>query len=62
MLENIWRYSVIYGECGGIVIATSKEEANEKLEKKYNRNDFIVWKMVDDDYFDADNPDVFDIY
>ena len=62
MLENIWRYNINFGEHGGIVIATSKKDAEEKIKRKYRRNDFTVWRMIYDDFFDENNPDVFDIY
>lgn len=62
MLELLWRYSINDGEYGGLVIATSEEEAYKKVNKKYGRNDFAVWKMSNDDYFDSENADVLEIY
>lgn len=52
---------------GGIVIATSMDDALNKLEKKYadvreKIRDFAIWLWEDDDYYDEANPDVFDIY
>lgn len=52
---------------GGLVIATSLEDALAKLEKKYadvreKIRDFAIWPWEADDYYDTDNPDVFDVY
>ena len=33
-IEHIWRYSINDGEYGGIVFASSKEKAREKIIKK----------------------------
>jgi len=61
-LNNLYRWCDDYG--GGIVIAESLLDAGEKLAKKYGeeRKNFIIWEFVDDDYYDEENPDVFDIY
>ena len=52
---------------GGVVIATSVEDALDKLKKKYadvmeKIGDVAIWPWEDDDYYDAENPDVFDVY
>lgn len=63
-LNNLYRWCDAYG--GGIVIANSLLEAQEKLEKAFgddrDANDVIVWPCHLDDYFDKENPDVLDIY
>ena len=62
MLNNIWRYSINIGDFGGIVIADTKELAEQKVKKKYNTDKICVWKMIDDEYFDENNIDVFECY
>lgn len=62
-----WLFNNLYRWCddcgGGLVIASSLEDAKEKLKKRYpDRNSFIIWLYTKDDYFDEDNPDVLDIY
>ena len=52
---------------GGIVIATSMEDALEKLENKYANvrekiRNFTIWRWDEDDYYDEENPNVLDIY
>lgn len=54
---------------GGIVLASSIDEAKEKLQKKYGvefmgdrSGSLKIWPWENDDYYDEDNPDVFDIY
>ena len=64
-LGQLYRWCDDFG--GGLVIATSIEDAREKLEKKYqsmkNRNgEFKIWPWENDDYYDEDNKDVLDIY
>ena len=63
-LNNLYRWCDAYG--GGIVIANSLIEAQEKLEKMIDEerdiNKVIIWSWKLDDYFDKDNPDVLDIY
>ena len=61
-IENLYRWCDNYG--GGLVIASSEEEAREKLIKKYDnsRGELIIWPWTNDDYFDKDNRDVIDIY
>ena len=65
-LSNLYRWCDAYG--GGIVIANSLLEAQEKIEKMLEKdeerdpNDVIVWAWCIDDYFDKENPDVIDIY
>ena len=69
MPNNLWRYS-IEGEAGGLVIANTKEEAEEKVVKYHNHNShnhdnwisLLVWKLTDDDFYDESNPDVFNCY
>lgn len=65
--NNLYRWCDSYG--GGIVIANSLLEAQEKIEKMIsedredrNANDVIIWPWYLDDYFDEKNPDVLDIY
>lgn len=62
MLNKVWRYSVNEGEYGGIVLADTIDFACEKVYKKYGNEEFCVWEMTKDDYFDTDNPDVFECY
>ena len=59
---HIWRYSINDGEYGGIVFASNEEQARKKIIKKYNRSDFLVWVWENDDYFDENNLDVFEVY
>lgn len=61
--NDLYRWCDDYG--GGLVIASSMEEALEKLKKKYGdeeRTEFIVWLWKNDDFYDKDNKDVLDIY
>ena len=62
LLESIYRWCDAYG--GGLVVASSIEDARKKLEKKYDldRGPFIIWPWKKDDYYDENNVDVFDIY
>lgn len=64
MLDKLWRYSINTGEHGGIVIADTLDEANQKVRKAYEIEDdeLLIWKMEDDDFFDKENPDVLDCY
>lgn len=63
-LNNLYRWCDAYG--GGIVIASSLIEAQEKLEKMFGENrdanEVIIWAWHLDEYFDKDNPHVLDIY
>lgn len=59
---TIWRYSVNDGEYGGIVFADTFEEAEEKVRRKYNDKEFCIWRMINDDYFDTENSDVWECY
>lgn len=61
-LNKLYRWCDDHG--GGLVIAFSKEKARAKLKKKYGnkRKDFIIWLWTNDEYYDKDNQDVFDIY
>lgn len=63
-LDNLYRWCDDYG--GGIVIANSILEAQEKLTKAFGEerdaDKVIIWPCRLDDYFDAENPDVLDIY
>lgn len=62
----VWRYSINYGEYGGLVFASSKENAKEKILKKYGEKykEFYldIWEWENDDYFDKNNLDVFELY
>lgn len=70
MLENIWRYSVNDGKYGGIVVASTQEEAEQKVKEMYEDWDgesekedvIIVWKAMLDDDYSKDYPDVLEIY
>lgn len=61
-LDNLYRWCDNYG--GGIVIASSVEDACEKLQKKHKeeRGPYTIWRWKMDDYYDEDNVDVLDIY
>ena len=61
-MECVWRYSINEGECGGIVIADTAKSAKEKIKRKYNDGEICVWQMKNDDYFDVENPDVWECY
>lgn len=58
--EKMWRYT--NHKNGGIVFATTKEKAQEKLKTKYEKDNFEVWEWTNDDYYDSDHPDVIDCY
>lgn len=65
MAAKYYRWCDDFG--GGIVVAFSVEDAREKLKKKYqamgDRNgEFKIWPWENDDYYDKNNPCVFDIY
>lgn len=70
MLENIWRYSLNDGECGGIVISPTQEEAEQTVKEMYEdwdgeleKEDVIkVWKAILDDDYNKDYPNVLEIY
>lgn len=63
-LENLYRWCDNYG--GGIVIAESVVEAQEKvvkyLDEERDPNKLIIWPWHLDDYYDEENPDVLDVY
>lgn len=63
-LSNLYRWCDSYG--GGIVIANSLVEAQEKLERTLGEdrdpNELIIWPWYLDEYFDEENQDVLDIY
>lgn len=63
-IDNLYRWCDDYG--GGIVIANSLLEAQEKLSKQFGEErdaeKVIIWPWRLDDYFDKENPDVLDIY
>lgn len=68
MLE-IWRYSLNDEECGGIVIASTQEEAEQKVKEMYEEGDgdsekniVQVWKSIWDDNYSKDYPDILEIY
>lgn len=61
LFKHLYRWCDNYG--GGLVIATSTDDAREKLAKAYpDRNSFVIWLCSNDDYFDEEHPDVLDIY
>jgi len=64
MRENIWRYCV--NGFGGIVMAETKELAESKIKSAYKHmnsfDEFSVWNIEDDDYFNKDYPDVWECY
>ena len=70
MLENIWRYSLYNGRQGGIVIAFSREEAKQKVTEMYEdwygkleeKDNLRVWKVIVDDDYRKDYPDILEIY
>ena len=59
---QIWRDSINEGEFGGIVYADTFEAAEAKVKQKYPNTDIQVWRVVNDDYFDTENPDVWECY
>ena len=62
-LDSVYRWCDDIG--GGIVIASSVEDATNKLREKYKEDrleNLKVWPWKNDDYFDIGNVDVFDIY
>lgn len=59
---NIWRYSINEGDFGGIVFADTIESAEKKLKNKYGNVEVLVWRILNDDYFDTENPDVWECY
>lgn len=63
-LNNLYRWCDAYG--GGIVIANSLLEAQEKIERALSEerdpNEVIIWPWHLDDYFDEENPEVIDVY
>lgn len=63
-LTNLYRWCDPYG--GGLVIANSAEEAKDKVAKMLSEErlvqGLIIWPWLNDDYYDEENPDVFDIY
>ena len=59
---QIWRYSINEGEFGGIVYADTFAIAEAKVKQKYPNADIQIWRIVNDDYFDTDNPDVWECY
>jgi len=71
MMEKIWKYTVNEEECGGIVVADSREEAEKKVRERYGdwhgvgssiQPEIIVWKAVEDACYCADHPDVLEVY
>jgi hypothetical protein len=64
VLHDLYRWCNTADGGGGIVIAASEQDAEQKLIKKYgnNKEDFVVWPWTIDDYFDEENQDVLDIY
>jgi hypothetical protein len=63
MLDKLWRYCENETSHGGIVYADTKEEAMQKLHKSYpSITDFEIWKLTEDDFFDRQNPNVWELY
>lgn len=65
--KKLWRYSINDGEHGGIVYSDTKQEAEGKIISAYNEWNFnvetlIIWKLINDDYFDNKYKDVFECY
>lgn len=61
--DKLYRWCDDYG--GGLILADSVEDAISKLDKKFKdepRTKFLVWLWKNDDCYDEENPDVFDIY
>ena len=50
----------------GLIFAESYKDAQNKLARMLGSarliEEIIIWPWLDDDYFDKENPDVFDIY
>lgn len=63
-LDELWRWFNDEDGGGGLVIAESEDKARDKLARKYgiSGDKFIVWRWLDDDYFDKYTPDILDIY
>lgn len=47
---------------GGIVKAFGMAEASRKLSEKYPGSAFKIWPWTDDDYFDPEHNDIFNLY
>lgn len=62
ILDQLWRYSVNSGEYGGLVLADSEESAEHKVVERYKKDDIVVWKITNDEYFDSDYVDVLECY
>ncbi len=63
-IKRFWRFTYC-GGYGGMVLADTKEEAMSKLQAKYGEKettDMLVWAWESDDYYDAENPDILNIY
>lgn len=52
------------GSNGGVVVASTLEEAKKKLGRRYGKlpENTMIWNWALDDFYDADNPDVIDCY
>ena len=68
-MKNVWRFVInkcLESEVGGIVIAASKEAAEQMVKEKYNYNaledTIIIWKALLDDDYDKKYPNVLEIY
>ena len=64
-----FRYSINYGDVGGLVVAADKDEARNKVYARYDGtyvdvNDDVlqVWDIKRDEYYDAEFPDVLECY
>ena len=64
-MKYIWRY-YFRTECsGGIAIANSKEEAENKIKKMYldyDHDELVVWEAMLDDDYKEEFPDVLEVY
>lgn len=58
-----WRFSDCDG-AGGLILAPSSGQARKKLSKKYGTmaDNAQIWPWEEDEYFDPDHPNVFDVY
>lgn len=66
-ISNVYRWYWDAG--GGLVIAKSIEEARNKIVRKFEHTDLkdnleslAIWSWEDDDFYDENHSDVFDIY
>lgn len=70
MLDMLFRFSFNQGMCGGIVVAPSKEDAQEKAERyleaymgnDYNGSEVLVWGIKEDIFYDERYPYIVNCY